>query len=295
MSDCIQILTSDWKDYELLDSGYGQKLERFGQQVVIRGETKAWWGPSLGKEHWDRACAIHQNDAKWRFLKKDCAQEWILGYKNLKLSAKFFNTSKHLGVFPEQSPNWDWMSRQISHQKHRQLSVLSLFGYTGVASLVAANAGASVTHIDASKPAITWAKNNQNLSQFNDKPIRWILDDAKKFISREIKRGRKYDAIIMDPPSFGHGPTGEIWKIEKDLLSLLNDCKKILSENPAFIIITLYALDASSIMIRNLLSEFMKDFKGTTEIGELAVRHSSSNKLLPLSLFGRWSGCGHIP
>lgn len=286
----IQIDYCQWTEYELLDSGNGKKLERFGRQTVVRNEPKAWWAPTLPATIWAAADASH-NEKRWT-LKPSTLSEWELDFEGLKLCAKFFNTSKHVGIFPEQSSHWRWIQNKINVIGDSEASnptVLSLFGYTGIATLVAAKAGAAVTHVDASKPALEWARYNQKLSGLEAAPIRWILDDAQKFIKREIRRGKRYDAIILDPPSFGRGPDNESWYIEKDLVALLKDCQQLLSSKPAFIVLTLYALEASSLMLGGLLQDMMEDYPGTIEIGELAHLPRHGQHPLPLSIYGRWA------
>jgi 23S rRNA (cytosine1962-C5)-methyltransferase len=283
----IQIDYCQWDAYELLDSGHGRKLERFGTHTLIRDEPKAWWAPSLPEAVWKAADGVH-HEKRWK-LQPSTPAEWEMGFEGLKLSAKFFNTSKHIGVFPEQSSHWRWIKQQCAKDKP---SILSLFGYTGVATLVAAQAGASVTHVDASRPALTWARTNQALSGLQEAPIRWILDDAQKFLQREIRRGKRYDALILDPPSFGRGPDNESWYIEKDLVALLENCKQLLTPKPSFIVLTLYALEASSLMIGGLLQEMMKGYAGSVEIGELAHLPKHGHHPLPLSIYGRWLAKG---
>lgn len=281
----VKVNYCDWNNYSLLDSGNGQKLERWGDITIVRSEPKAWWKPILSQKDWGKAHAQHDELQKKWIFKQKLPLEWSLDVEGIKVWAKFFNTSKHLGIFPEQMPNWRWMQKNIG----QDCSVLSLFGYTGIASLLAAKSGAKVTHVDASKPAILWAKANQALSGLDNKPIRWILDDAQKFVHREIRRGKTYDAIILDPPSFGRGPNKEPWKIETDLVPLLESCRSLLSDKASFIILTLYALEASSLMISNLLQGMTKGLKGQIELGELAHKQAGdSNIILPLSLYGTW-------
>lgn len=284
----IEVAVSDWAEYELLDSGNCRKLERFGKHVVIRGEPKAWWKPDLPESDWSRAVAVHQDGRGWT-MRGQVSREWPLHFGDLTLQARFTETSKHVGVFPEQSPHWQWMQAKLK-QAHGKTNprLLNLFGYTGVASLVAAAAGCAVTHVDASKPALTWARANQQLSNLTDRPIRWILDDATKYVTREIRRGVRYDAILLDPPSFGRGPNRELWKVEKQLTDLLDICRQVLTEQPLFIILTMYNIEASSLMIGNLLSDTMRDRGGRVKVGELALKHQQSTRLLPLSIFGRW-------
>lgn len=285
----IEVAISDWPEYELLDSGNGRKLERFGKQLVIRGEPKAWWKPDLQESEWNRAVAVHQDGQGWTF-RGHVPRDWLMHFDQITLQARFTETSKHVGVFPEQSPHWRWMQDKVKQARgDRQPNVLNLFGYTGVASLVAAAAGCSVTHVDASKPAVTWARTNQQLSALNISPVRWILDDAAKYVKREIRRGVRYDGILLDPPSFGRGPNRELWKAEKQLTDLLDICRQVLSEHPLFVILTMYSIEASSLMIGNLLNDTMHGCGGTVSVGELALRHKHSARLLPLSIFGRWA------
>ncbi len=292
MTNSIQVLTPDWSEYELLDSGDQRKLERFGAHILIRSEPKAWWRPDLPESAWKKAAAVFDDTNGWTFARA-VPSEWPLRFDQLTLLAKATHMSKHVGVFPEQSPHWRWMQQKIhaaKSAKNRQL--LNLFGYTGAASLIAAANGLQVTHVDASKPALAWGQEQQRLSKLEQSPVRWLLDDALKFVKREIRRERRYDAILLDPPSFGRGPKKEVWKVEKNLVELLDNCRQILSAEPLFIILTLYSLEASSLMIGNLLTEMMADFKGRVTIGELALPHSQSKKVLPLSLFGRWESGG---
>ena len=285
----IEVAISDWPEYELLDSGNGRKLERFGKQVVIRGEPKAWWKPDLQESEWNRAVAVHQDGQGWTF-RGHVPRDWLMHFDQITLQARFTETSKHVGVFPEQLPHWRWMQNKVKQARgDKQPNVLNLFGYTGVASLVAAAAGCTVTHVDASKPAVTWARTNQQLSNLNISPVRWILDDAAKYVKREIRRGVHYDGILLDPPSFGRGPNRELWKAEKQLTDLLDICRQVLSERPLFVILTMYSIEASSLMIGNLLNDTMHGCGGTVSVGELALKHKHSARLLPLSIFGRWA------
>ena len=284
----IEVAISDWSEYDLLDSGSGRKLERFGKHLVIRGEPKAWWKPDLREAEWRRAIAVHQDGKGWSF-REDVPREWLMHFDPLTFQGRFTETSKHVGVFPEQSPHWRWMQTKIKKARgETEPNVLNLFGYTGVASLVAAATGCSVTHVDASKPAVAWARTNQQLSNLNLAPIRWILDDAIKYVKREIRRGIHYDAILLDPPSFGRGPNRELWKVEKQLTDLLDICRQVLSNHPLFLILTMYNIEASSLMIGNLLNDTMRGYGGAVQVGELALKHKHSERLLPLSIFGRW-------
>jgi len=285
------ILTSAWPGHQLLDSGGGRKLERFGDVLLVRGEPKAWGRPDRGPELWDRADAVFHESGRWE-LRRGAARAWTMDLGGLKLQARLTDNSKHLGVFPEQHPHWEWMDGRIraARAQGREVRMLNLFGYTGVASLVAAKAGARVTHVDASKPSVAWGRDNQIASGMADAPIRWILDDAVKYATREIRRGSRYEGIALDPPSFGRGPKGEIWKVEEQLVELLSLCRQLLSEQPLFLVLTLYNLEASCLMLHNLLGDVLHGLGGRLEAGELALRHQHSEKRLPLSLFGRWGG-----
>ncbi len=262
------------------------KLERFGRYTLVRSEPKAWWKPDAGGSLWDKADARFHDDGRWT-LKKGAPRQWEMDLHGMRLQARLTENSKHLGLFPEQFPHWEWMGKQLRAVKSAK--VLNLFGYTGVASLVAARNGAHVAHVDASKPSINWGRDNQMRSGLKDAPIRWILDDALKFGARELRRGSRYDGILLDPPSFGRGPKKEVWKVEDQISDLLGLCRQLLSEKPLFMIITMYNIEASSLMIHNLLSESLHGLGGKIDVGELALTHAHSQKLLPLSIFGRWS------
>lgn len=313
----LEVLSPDWPDYALLDSGRRRKLERFGTQVIVRGEPKAWWQPALPDEAWARAHAVLEEDQPWR-LASDAPREWTMRWRSLTLQARVADTSKHLGVFPEQAPHWEFIQAHgsasdsnlskrahlppppsSSNSKLETLPptagsklpaprLLNLFGYTGVATLAAAAAGFAVTHVDASKPAVAWGRHNQQLSGLGEAPIRWILDDALKFVRREIRRGVRYDALALDPPSFGRGPAGEVWKVETNLPELLALCRQVLVERPRFVLLTLYNLEASALMLGNVLDEMMRGVPGRVGRGELALRPDAPARPLPLSLWARW-------
>lgn len=289
MKDNLQLRAewSTWEAYELLDSGNGKKLERFGDVVIARSEPKAWWAPRLGEEEWKRAVAEYDERRGWR-LQGSAPRDWQVRFGDLVFLLKFPKNSKHVGVFPEQSPQWEWIREKTKSVSFRPLQLLNLFGYTGAATLVAAEAGFSVTHVDASRSVIAWVKKNQELSRLTNAPIRWILDDALSFVKREARRGNRYDAILLDPPSFGRGPQQEVWKAEKGVMDLMLACRELLSDDPLFIIITMYALDASPFSIGNVLVDAMQGKSGKIEIGELVLRQSNSDIVLPRSLFGRW-------
>ncbi|NVN97441.1 class I SAM-dependent methyltransferase, partial [Candidatus Nomurabacteria bacterium] len=229
---------------------------------------------------------------KW-IIKNGVPNNWDIVYGDLKFSIKP-TSFKHIGLFPEQLPNWEWMSNLITNYKlpinneKQKPAVLNLFAYTGGATLACAKAGAEVAHVDASKNAVEWARKNAELSGLTDAPIRWLIEDVTLFLKREIKRGRKYDAIIMDPPAFGHGPKDELWKIEEDFLNLMNLCKQVLSDDPLFILINGYTAGYSSIVYQNNLMDLMKDYKGKVEGGELVIEETKSKRLLPCGIFARW-------
>lgn len=284
--------TKKQKDYELLDAGEGVKLERYGDFSMIRPDPEALWQKSLTKDEWTRASlefVRNRNKTKW-IVKDGIPKSWniSLGDLNFKIAPSSF---KHVGLFPEQLPNWEWMEGVIEKNKssyNRPVTVLNLFAYTGGATLAAARAGAEVCHVDGSKTAVAWARENAKLSGLEDKPIRWIVEDVVMFLKREIKRGHFYDAIIMDPPSFGHGPKDELWKIEVHFLELMNLCKEILTEEPLFVLINGYTAGYSPIAYENNLKDIMRGCDGKTEIGELTIEQSNSDKLLPCGIFARW-------
>jgi len=303
--------SSNWIDYALLDSGDGLKLERFGKYIFVRPEAQAMWKRSLEAE-WKQAHAVFQptgeeSGGHWDFKKK-VEEKWEMHYpltprfdygsaprnnagtsqrkKNLTFSV-MTTPGRHLGVFPEVAAHWDWFSGLIAQSK-REINVLNLFGYTGLASLAAAAAGAKVTHIDASKKSVSWARDNQALSNLMEKPIRWIVDDALKFAQREARRGAKYDGIILDPPKFGRGPKGEVWEVYKSLPSLFEACRECLSENPLFVVTTIYAVRASAIHVAQAMEDMMSGFGGKIEMGELVTREQSSERLLSQAVYARW-------
>jgi 23S rRNA (cytosine1962-C5)-methyltransferase len=287
-----------WTDYALLDSGDGLKLERFGNYVFVRPESQAMWKRSLEVE-WKQAHAVFQptgeeSGGHWDFKKK-VEEKWEMRYildPSLveKGELKFWimtTPGRHLGVFPEVAAHWDWSSGLIAQSK-REISVLNLFGYTGLATLAAAAAGAKVTHVDASKKSVSWARDNQALSNLIEKPIRWIVDDALKFVQREARRGVKYDGIILDPPKFGRGPKGEVWEVYKSLPGLLKACRECLSEQPLFVVTTIYAVRASAIHVAQAMEDMMEGFGGKIEMGELVTREQSAGRLLSQAVYARW-------
>ncbi len=286
----VAVLCGEWPGYELLDSGGGRKLESFGGVRVIRGEPKAWWSPALPASEWDQAVAEHEDErGRWSFRERELPESWPLRWGALTLEARFTETSKHLGVFPEQAPHWETLTaagKDFEAKGVARPRLLNLFGYTGAATLAGAAAGFAVTHVDASKPALAWARHNQALSGLDEAPVRWILEDAVKYVRRELKRGSQYEAIVLDPPSFGRGPKKELWRVERDVLMLLELCAELLSAQAGLMLLTLYSLEASPIMGGNVLGEVLREREGTLTVGELALREARvGGRLLPLSLW----------
>lgn len=274
-------------NYALLDSGEGEKLEKYGEYILSRPDPQALWRKRLPKKEWDKSDAIFLRDGRsteWK-IKKDMPKRWEVEVQGLKFWVKP-TSFKHTGLFPEQSSNWYWLSGIVKSKK-QSLEILNLFGYTGGATLAVAKAGAKVCHVDGSKVAVNWARENAILNNLEDKPIRWIVEDVVKFVKREIKRGHKYDGIIMDPPAFGHGPTGEMWKIEDNFLDLLDLCKQLLSDNPAFLLINGYSSGYSAIAYENALGDLVEE-KGEIEKGALTIRERDTERILPCGIFARW-------
>lgn len=284
----MEILVPDtWENYELLDSGSGRRLERFGKYIISRPDPQAIWHPSLAARFWEKADATFIDHWEGKKL----SEKWKVSYRDLTFYARL-TPFKHTGIFPEQSVNWNWMRsllRRAESEGQRETKVLNLFGYTGIATLACAAEGAQVTHVDASRPAIGWARENQEASGLSDKPIRWILDDAIKFVEREVRRGNQYEGVIMDPPIYGHGPTGERWDFFEGFPRLLELCTTLLSERALFLLVNAYAISASSIMLKNLLEDCMSKRGGKIENGELALRQKDSTRLLSTGIFARWS------
>lgn len=288
----IKILYSkNWQDYELLDTGEGEKLEKFGKYFFVRPCEGAVWPKTLSREEWGRIdgkfwSAKTGAKAGWK-MNSRIKDKWEMGYNGIKFLA-LPTPFRHLGFFPEQASHWDFIEEKIKQAK-RPIKFLNLFGYTGVASLFALRGGAEVTHLDASKQTLKWAKENQKLNNFEKLPMRIIEDDAIKFLEREVKRGNKYDCVIMDPPKFGRGPKGEIWKIEEMLPKLLFQVEKVLSDKPLFVILTSYATDSSSLTLGYALSEAMKNYNGNVKVGELCVLEESNKRAISLANTAIWS------
>lgn len=285
------ILADNWKDYELIDMGNGEKLERWGDIVLRRPDPQVVW--PMEKEwalwknphgHYHRS---NRGGGSWE-QKKKYPENWTINYKNLKFNIRPTGF-KHTGLFPEQAANWDWMIGKIKNAK-RPIRVLNLFAYTGGATVACASAGAEVCHVDAAKGMVNWAKDNIALSGLQNQTVRFIVDDVVKFVEREIRRGRKYDAIIMDPPSYGRGPKGEVWKIEDKLFDFVNLCMGVLSDEPLFFLINSYTTGFSPIVLENVLSTTIgKKVKGGKIYGgEVGIPASRDGKILPCGIFGRW-------
>lgn len=282
--------SQDWKDYALLDSGDGLKLERYGKYTLIRPEPEAIWKPALPKERWEAAQGVFQpspeeNGGHW-LMRRDIPQRWSMQYRYLKFWVQT-GASRHLGIFPEQAAQWDWTANLIRNAE-RPFRVLNLFGYTGLATLAAAEAGAQVTHVDASKKAITWARENQALSGLEDRPIRWLVDDALKFVERESRRNSHYHGLILDPPKFGRGPKGEIWEFYKLIPELLAACRKVLSPQPIFVLLTAYAVKASSLTLHYAMQEMMAGLRGEVDSGEIVTREQSAGRTISNAIYASW-------
>ncbi len=287
MSNLMVQTTASCRDYELLDSGEEEKLERYGQIIISRPDPQVLWPKSLAKKDWQKADAVFSRDERvgWK-TNKDIPEKWPIKFCDLSFFIKL-SPFKHTGLFPEQASNWDWI-RDIIRKEKRRINILNLFGYTGGATLASAQAGAEVCHVDGSKSAIAWARDNAGLAGLSVKPIRWILDDAVSFVRREIKRGRHYDGIIMDPPAFGHGPKGEMWKIDANFQELVDLCFTVLSNQPILFLINGYASGYSSIVYENNLLSLIKKYGGQTEKGELTIKETTGQRLLPCGIFARW-------
>ena len=281
-----------WEDYELVDSGNSAKLERFGPYLFIRPEHQASWKRSLSVKRWDSAQGKYyptsgeETGGRWEY-RQPVEPSWKMHYKGLTFLARA-TSSRHLGVFPEQAAHWDWISGCIK-AVNRPVRVLNLFGYTGLASLAAAQAGALVTHVDASRKSVGWARENQALSGLKDHPMRWIVDDALKFVQREGRRGVQYDGIILDPPKFGRGPKGEVWECLEMLPELLEACRQTLAPEPLFVVITAYAIRASALSLYYALDQMMHGVGGSISCGELVIEERSGNRTLSMAIFARWS------
>ena len=281
-------IANNWKDYEVLDTSGGEKLERWGKYLLVRPDPQVIWNTPHEHPGWKKKNGHYHRSSKgggeWEFL--NLPDEWSISYKDLTFHLKPFSF-KHTGLFPEQAVNWDWFSDLIAHAG-RPVKVLNLFAYTGGATVSAAKAGAQVTHVDASKGMVSWAKENAAASGLADAPIRWLVDDCTKFVEREIRRGNHYDGIIMDPPSYGRGPKGEIWKIEEAIHPLVKLCAKLLSDNPLFFLINSYTTGLAPAVLTYMISTELKQFNGKVDSQEIGLPVTESGLVLPCGASGRW-------
>ena len=280
-----------WQDYELLDTGDGEALERFGPYRLVRPEPQAIWSKGWPEKEWHAADATMistggESGGDWK-IRQTVRQPWVMDYQGLKCEIRL-SRSRHIGVFPEQASHWDWIEDQVKSAK-RPLKVINLFGYTGMATAAAARAGAQVTHVDASKHAVAWASHNLDLSGLGQAPVRWLVEDARKYLQREAKRKSFYDGIILDPPKFGRGPSGKVWDYFEDISGLLKLCKRVLAPKPRFICLTSYAIQASALIPHQALQEIVKGLGGNMSSGELVTVDKSQGHILSHSLFSRWT------
>ncbi len=288
-------VSDDWTDYQLLDTGEGRKLERFGAVTVNRPDPQALWAPQRPVAQWRADAVFASRDDEdergaWAFSGKQPPSEWAMKWDALRLNARLA-AFRHMGVFPEHSVHWRWAMERIRTARARgaQPRLLNLFGYTGMMSLAAAAAGAEVVHLDASPKSIGYGRENQSLSGLDDKPIRWICDDAMKFLEREIRRGRAYDAIVLDPPKYGRGPKNEIWRFEEEFPDLLARVRDLLSPQPLFVIATVYAVRLSYLAVAQSLATTLAPRGGSVACGEMAIREAGRGFLLPTGLYARWT------
>ncbi|MDM7955587.1 class I SAM-dependent methyltransferase [Blastomonas sp.] len=280
------------EDYTLIDSGAGRKFEAYGPYRFVRPEPQAMWPTTL--PDWDADGAFipgsdEDGGGKWQLESNVPRDGWPLAWEEVRLTA--LNTPfRHLGFFPDMDPVWRWLRGQIGrHDGDEAAKALNLFGYTGVGTLAMAATGAELTHVDASKKSVAAARVNAGLSGMEDLPIRWLVDDCVKFAAREVRRGKRYDAILLDPPKFGRGPEGEVWKLEEHLPGLIADCRKLLDDRSRCLFLTVYAVRMSALALGELLAAHFADLPGTVEVGELAVREQAGGRLLPTAIFARWS------
>lgn len=286
MTDALQTLIAEpWDDWGLIDCGGGRKLERYGRVTVIRPEPQAMWAPA--SDDWDPDATFvpgsdEEGGGRW-VQHQPVPREWTLSRGPVRFNASL-TPFRHLGFFPDMAPQWDWMRRRAA-----DADVLNLFGYTGVGTLLLSEGRARLVHVDASKKSVEQGKANAALSGLSNRPIRWMVDDASKFTAREVRRGRRYDGILLDPPKFGRGPNGEVWRLEENLAPLLADCRRLLDADSRFLVLTVYAVRMSAIAIGELVRQVLDDLGGRVEMGEMAVREESRALLLPTAIFARWS------
>ncbi|MGE4484920.1 MAG: class I SAM-dependent methyltransferase [Oscillospiraceae bacterium] len=282
-------ISDKWADFELLDCSRGEKLERWGKYILVRPDPQALWDTPKTDQRWKRPSGRYTRSSEGggRWEKENLPESWQIGYFDLKFNVRPMNF-KHTGIFPEQASNWDFIMGKI-RACGRPIKLLNLFAYTGGATIAAASAGASVCHVDAARGMVSWAKENARASGLEDKPVRWIVDDCGKFVEREIKRGRRYDAIVMDPPSYGRGPNGEVWKLEDNLFQFINLCSGVLSDDPLFVIINSYTTGLSASALTYMAeSVFTKRFGGRAESDELGLPVTDTGLYLPCGAACRW-------
>ena len=285
MSDLQTIVAEPWGDWGLIDSGNGKKLERYAKFKVIRPEPQAMWAPA--RDDWDADATFvpgsdEEGGGRW-VQHRPVPEQWQLSRGSVRFHASL-TPFRHLGFFPDMAPQWDWMRVRSADS-----DVLNLFGYTGVGTLQLSDAGARLVHVDASKKSVEQGKVNARLSGMADRPIRWLVDDAGKFTAREVRRRRRYDGILLDPPKFGRGPEGEVWRLEGNLAPLLADCRRLMDGDSRFLVLTVYAVRMSALAIGELVKQTLSDLGGAIEIGEMAVREEARGLLLPTAIFARWS------
>ncbi len=283
-------VANEWKDYEILDMANGEKLERWGEFYLIRPDPQIIWHEKSFPKKWNNANARYNRSSTgggaWEY-KKRLPENWQIKYKNLTFNIKPMGF-KHTGLFPEQAVNWDWMINKIKHSNRKDIKVLNLFAYTGGATVACLSAGASVCHVDSSKGMVAWAKENVESSGLKSSPVRFIIDDVVKFVKREIRRGNKYDGIIMDPPSYGRGKNGEVWQFEDNISDLVELCTEILSDKAIFFLINSYTTGISSKVLENILNLKIKNVKGKITSGEIGISMKNSKLVLPCGIYGRW-------
>ena len=291
MSGALTTLVAEsWDDWGLIDCGNGQKLERYGEVTVARPESQAMWAPA--RDGWDPDATFvpgsdEEGGGRW-VQHRPVPHQWELSRGAVRFDASL-TPFRHLGFFPDMAPQWGWMRAKIQEGRAADADVLNLFGYTGVGTLLLSEAGARMVHVDASKKSVEQGKANSALSGLSERPIRWIVDDASKFTAREVRRGRRYDGILLDPPKFGRGPTGEVWRLEENLAPLLSDCRKLLDADSRFLVLTVYAVRMSALAIGELVKQTFADLGGSVEMGEMSVLEESRGLLLPTAIFARWS------
>jgi 23S rRNA (cytosine1962-C5)-methyltransferase len=289
VSELATIVAEPWDDWALIDCGNGLKFERYGDARVVRPEPQAMWSPA-GTD-WDPDATFvpgsdEEGGGRW-VQHRPVPHQWELSRGKVRFAASL-TPFRHLGFFPDMAPQWDWMRAKIQQGRSGDAEVLNLFGYTGVGTLQLSDAGARLVHVDASKKSVEQGKDNARLSETSDRPIRWIVDDAGKFTAREVRRGRRYDGILLDPPKFGRGPTGEVWRLEENLAPLLADCRRLLDADSRFLVLTVYAVRMSALAIGELVKQLLADLGGKVEMGEMAVREEARGLLLPTAIFARW-------